>query len=71
MYGIMDGEKIEAMRQERGLSRQQLAQEAGISMSTLRSVERGRRVRARTGWRVAQVFGVHPREIGRSARVEA
>jgi transcriptional regulator with XRE-family HTH domain len=71
MYGVMDGEKIEAMRQERGLSRQQLAQEAGISMSTLRSVERGRRVRARTDWRVARVFGVHPQDIGRSARVEA
>jgi transcriptional regulator with XRE-family HTH domain len=71
MYGVMDGEKIEAMRQERGLSRQEFAERAGISMSTLRSVERGRRVRAKTGWRVARGFGVHPQEIGRSARVEA
>jgi DNA-binding XRE family transcriptional regulator len=63
----MDGEKIEAMRQERGLSRQGLAQEAGISMSTLHSVERGHRVRRKTGWQVARVFGVHPQEIGRSA----
>jgi transcriptional regulator with XRE-family HTH domain len=58
MYAVMDGEKIEAMRQERGPSRQELAQAAGISMSTLRSVERGHRVRRKTGWKVARVFGV-------------
>ena len=67
MYGVMDGEKIEAMRQERGLSRQGFAEEAVISMSTLRSVERGHRVRSKTGWRVARVFEVHPQEIGRPA----
>jgi DNA-binding XRE family transcriptional regulator len=67
MYGVMDGEKIEAMRQERGLSRQELAQEAGISVETLRALERGERVRVRTGWKVARVFGKHPSEIGRPA----
>jgi hypothetical protein len=34
-------------------------------VSTLRNVERGGRVRAATGWRVARVFGLHPKEIGR------
>ncbi len=67
MYGVMDCEKIEAMRQERGLSRRELAQQAGISMSTLRSVERGHRVRRKTGWQVARVLGLHPQEIGRPA----
>jgi transcriptional regulator with XRE-family HTH domain len=67
MYGVMDGEKIEAMRQERGLSRRELAEKAGISMSTMRRVEHGGRVRGRTGWRVARVFGKHPNEIGRPA----
>lgn len=67
MYGVMDGEKIEAMREERGLSRQELAQEAGISMETLRRVERGERIAAHTGRKVARVFGMHPREIGRPA----
>jgi transcriptional regulator with XRE-family HTH domain len=67
VYGVMDGEKIEAMRQERGLSRQQLAERAVIAMSTLRRVERGERVRAATGWRVARVFGIHPNEIGTPA----
>lgn len=55
------------MRQERGLSRQVLAREAGVGVSTLRSVERGERVQAKTGWRVARVFGLHPKEIGRPA----
>jgi DNA-binding XRE family transcriptional regulator len=66
----LDGEhveEIEAMRQERGLSRQGLAQEAGIAVETVVRVERGHRVRRKTGWKVAQVFGVHPREIGRPA----
>ena len=67
MYAVMDGEEVQAMRQERGLSRQELAQEAGITMSTLRSVERGERVRKATGWKVARVFGMHPRELGRPA----
>jgi transcriptional regulator with XRE-family HTH domain len=68
VYARMDGEKIEAMREERGLSRRELAQEAGISMTTLRRVERGERVQAKTAKRVARVFGIHPKEIGRPVR---
>lgn len=64
MYGVIDGKKLETMRAERGLSRQELAREAGISMSTLRSVERGHKVRAKTARGVANVFGVHPSEMG-------
>jgi transcriptional regulator with XRE-family HTH domain len=67
VYAVMDGEKIEAMRQERGLSRQQLAQDAGVTTSTVRSAEHGQRIRAKTAWKVARVFGLHPREIGRPA----
>jgi transcriptional regulator with XRE-family HTH domain len=63
----MDGEKIQAMRQARGLSRQEFAQEAGIAVDSVDSVERGELVRATTGWRVAWALGVHPREIGRPA----
>jgi hypothetical protein len=33
----------------------------------LRRVERSERVLAATGWRVARVFGMHPKEIGRPA----
>jgi transcriptional regulator with XRE-family HTH domain len=67
VYGVMDGEKIRAMRQERGLSRGELAQAAGVSAETVARVERGDRVLARTGWRVARVFGMRPSEIGRPA----
>jgi hypothetical protein len=38
MYGVIDGEKLEAMRQDR--------------------------VRSKTAWKVANVFGVHPSEMG-------
>jgi DNA-binding transcriptional regulator YiaG len=67
MYGVMDGEKIEAMRQERGLSRRGLAERAGLTVETVARVERGERVRRATGWKVARVFGTHPSEIGRPA----
>ena len=67
MYGVMDGERIRAMREERGLSRQEFAREAGVSPSTVRRVERSGRVRAATGWRVARVFGSHPMELGTPA----
>jgi transcriptional regulator with XRE-family HTH domain len=71
MYAVMDGERIRAMREERGLSRQELAKEAGIGMSTLRSVECGERVRATTSWRGARVFGAHPSELGRRNPTDA
>jgi transcriptional regulator with XRE-family HTH domain len=67
MYGVMDGEKIAAMRQERGLSRQEFAEEAHIAPSTVARVERGERVLGSTGWRVAQAFGLHPKELGTPA----
>jgi transcriptional regulator with XRE-family HTH domain len=67
VYAIMEGEKIRAMRQREGLSRRELAERAGIAESTVGSVERSERVKAKTGWKVALVFGVHPKEIGRPA----
>jgi transcriptional regulator with XRE-family HTH domain len=65
VYAVMDGEKIRAMRQREGLSRRELAERAGIAESTVGNVERSERVRAKTGWKVACVFGAHPKEIGR------
>lgn len=70
MYAVMDGERIQEMRQSRGLSAQEFAQEAGIAVDAVASVERGELVRATTGWRVAWALGVHPREIGRPATRE-
>jgi transcriptional regulator with XRE-family HTH domain len=68
MYAVMDGEKVQAMRQERGLSRQELAKEAGVGLTTVRS---GKRVLATTGWRAARVFGLHPKEMGRPAPADS
>ena len=62
MYGVIDGEKLQTMREERGLSRQDLAREAGISLETVSKAERGHRVRGKTAWKVANVFGLHPSE---------
>jgi transcriptional regulator with XRE-family HTH domain len=64
MYGVIDGKKLEAMREERGLSRQELARQAGISPGTVSKAERGHRVRGKTAWKVANLFGVHPSEMG-------
>ena len=41
MYAVMDGERIRAMREACDLSRRQLAKEAGVSPSILRSVVSG------------------------------
>jgi transcriptional regulator with XRE-family HTH domain len=46
---VMDGEKIRAMRKARDLSRNELAKEADVAPSSVRSVKRGERVRATTG----------------------
>lgn len=67
MHVVMDGERIQALRQVRGLSRQEFANEARIAVDTVDSVERSEVVRASTGWRVAWALGVHPRVIGRPA----
>ena len=68
MYVVMNSEKIEAMRQERGFSRRELAERAGVAPKTVARVERGLPVRRATGRSVANVFGLHPTEIGRPAR---
>ena len=64
MYGVIDGEKLEALRAERGLSRHDLARAAGISAATVSKAERGNRVRGKTAWKVARVFDIHPSEMG-------
>jgi transcriptional regulator with XRE-family HTH domain len=67
MFAVMDGERVEAMRQERGLSRREFAKVAGIGESTARRVENGERILVRTAWDVAGVFGLHPKELGKPA----
>ena len=68
MYVVMDGEKIGELRQERGFSRQELAEEAGVSVSTLRRVEAGgSAVRLKTARKVGAALEVDPKSLGRSA----
>jgi transcriptional regulator with XRE-family HTH domain len=73
VYVIMDGEKVEAMRQERGLerglSRQELAQEAGVATTTVARVEAGgAAVRLRTVRGLGRALGVDHKSLGRPAR---
>ena len=71
MYVEMYPDKVKELREEKGLSRWELATKAGISLSTAKRVERGGRVTARTARRVIQALGEEPslewgRVVGRS-----
>jgi transcriptional regulator with XRE-family HTH domain len=70
MYAILDPEEVEARAKGRGLNRRALAEEAGISMDTMRRIERGEKVTFYTARKVAGVFGVHSREIAEPALSE-
>jgi transcriptional regulator with XRE-family HTH domain len=65
----LDGERVRGLREERGLSKGELADAAGISRTTARNAERGVPVRGATGRAVAKVLGVEPpQSLGRVAR---
>jgi transcriptional regulator with XRE-family HTH domain len=64
----MDGEKIEVMRQERGLSCQEFAKEEGVAASTVARVERGEAVRLSTFRRIGAALGIEPKGISRPVR---
>jgi len=59
-YVVMDSERVRELREERGMTRRDLAGEAGISVDTVRSVEREKPVTFRTGCAVAGALGVEP-----------
>jgi DNA-binding XRE family transcriptional regulator len=52
------GAKIRSIREERGMSRERLAVNAGVSMSTIVKIETGRPALARTLHRIALGFGL-------------
>jgi len=68
MYVVMDSPKVRELREERGLSRRDLAQAVGLAESTLRSAERGEVVRSATARKVAAYFGAKPAEVARVHR---
>jgi transcriptional regulator with XRE-family HTH domain len=60
VYLMMNSERVEELRAERGLSKRALAAEAGISLKTVRRLEREAPVTFRTGCAVAGALGVEP-----------
>jgi transcriptional regulator with XRE-family HTH domain len=59
-YVVMNGERVQELREEKGLSKRALAAAAGISMTTARRVEGEEPVTFRTGCAVASALGVEP-----------
>jgi transcriptional regulator with XRE-family HTH domain len=60
VYVVMNGERIQSLREERGLSKRGLAAAASVSETTARRVEREEPVYFRTGRAVAEALGVEP-----------
>ena len=65
MYAVMNSERVRKLREEKGMSRRDLADAAGISESTARNAERAAVVASATAWKVASVFGLEARDIAR------
>jgi transcriptional regulator with XRE-family HTH domain len=62
------GERIRALRQNRGLSQERLAELAGIHRTYLSSLERGERnVSLDNIYAIAEALGVSPAELFESA----
>ncbi len=67
MIVSLDGEKIRAMREESWLSREELASEAGIGLTTLRNIEKEKTgVRLATARKLARALGVAPKSLSES-----
>ena len=60
MYVVMNSERVRELREEKGMTRTDLAGEAGISVSTAHRVELEEPVYFRTGRAVADALGVEP-----------
>jgi transcriptional regulator with XRE-family HTH domain len=66
MYVAMNPSRVRELREEKGMSKRDLATAAGISLTTAKRVERGLPVRFPTGRKVLAVFGEKPSlELGR------
>jgi transcriptional regulator with XRE-family HTH domain len=62
------GERIRALRQDRGLSQERLAEMAGVHRTYLSSLERGERnVSLDNIYAIAEALGVSPAELFESA----
>ena len=62
-------ERVKTLREERGMTKRDLAAAAGVSKTAARNAERGEPVRSKTASRVARALGVEPpQRLGRPAR---
>ena len=68
MRVAMNSEQVRSLREERGMTKKDLAAAAGISKTTARNAERGEPVRSKTARSVAAALGVNPPQLlGRPA----
>jgi transcriptional regulator with XRE-family HTH domain len=68
VYVELYPEKVRALREERGMSKRDLATAAGISKKTARNAECGEPVRSKTARSVADALAVDPpQRLGRPA----
>ncbi len=68
MYVELYPERVKTLREERGMSKRDLAVAAGILKKTARNAERGLPVRSKTARKVATALGVDPPQpLGRPA----
>jgi transcriptional regulator with XRE-family HTH domain len=58
VYVLMNSERVEELREAKGLSKRDLAVAAGISATTAERAESGEPVRFSTGRKVAAALGV-------------
>ncbi len=69
MYVDLYPEKVRALREERGMTKRDLAAAAGVSMTTAGNAERGEPIRSKTARKVARALGVEPpQRLGHPAR---
>ena len=59
-YVVLDSERVEELREQKGMTRRDLAGAAGISLTTARRLEREVPVTLRTARAVADALGVEP-----------
>ena len=65
-YVVMDSSRVRELREEKGMTRRDLAGAAGISAETVRRAEREKPVRFSSGRAVDEALGVEPsRDLGR------
>ena len=72
MYVELHTEMVTTLREERGMSKRDLAAAAEVSPTTARNAERGAPVRLKTARRIAAALGVDPpQRLGRPAEKPA